>query len=161
MVTVKQGMSQLDAVIASAGSLEDWFAFAALNGLGYSDDVETGQTLKSTGLIYQVNVPPNNDHVTVKPVYPLQNQTLMDMAIQQLGSIEAFFALANLNGMAFSDDLVAGEQLNYSITPFNKAVLKTYQDNGYKPATGKQVAPETAVLQGIGYWMIGLNFIVS
>jgi len=163
MLTVKAGMTLMDGVIASAESLEDYFAFCALNGLGYSDDVQAGQTLQGTGLLYQINRPPTNDHITIKPVLVQFNQTLADMAIQQLGSLEDFFALAKLNNMAFSDDIASGQQLSYSLTPYNKAVLKIYQDNGYKAATGTTAPGQTVPVEyeGIGYWAIGFDFIVN
>lgn len=163
MLTVKAGMSLMDAVIASAGSLEDYFAFCALNGLSYSDDIQAGQALQGTGLLYQIGRPPTNDHITIKPVLVQFNQTIADMAIQQLGSLEDVFTLAKLNNMAFSDDLVTSQQLSYSLTPYNKAVLKIYQDNGYKPATGTIAPGQTKPVEyeGIGYWSIGFDFIIS
>ena len=163
MLTVNAGMTLMDGVIASAGNLEDYFAFCAVNGLGYSDEVQSGQALQSTGLSYQISRPPTNDHITIKPVLVLFNQTVMDMAIQQLGSLEAVFALAQLNNMAVSDDIATGQQLSYNITPYNKAVLKTYQDNGYKPATGTTSPGQSEPVEneGIGYWAIGFDFIVS
>jgi len=160
---VEQGMTLVDAVIATAGSMEDYFAFCALNDLGYTDDVQSGESLQATGNKYQASARLTNDHITIKPVFTLFNQTVFDMATQQLGSLEAVFALAQLNNMALSDDLQTGQQLNYSITPFNKAVLKIYQDNGYKPATGCTLPGQQPPvgLQGIGYWAIGFDFIVS
>lgn len=163
MLTVKAGMTLMGAVITSAGSLEDYFAFCALNGLGYSDDVQAGQTLQGTGLLYQISRPPTNDHITIKPVLVQFNQTIADMAIQQLGSLEDVFALARLNNMAFSDDLITGQQLSYSLTPYNKAVLKIYQDNGSKPATGTTAPGQTVPVEyeGIDYWAISFDFTIS
>jgi hypothetical protein len=163
MQTVSKGMSLLDAVVASAGSLEDWFAFCLLNNLGFSDDVQPGELLQATGLSYPISRPPTNDQVTIKQVLTLFNQTSMDMSIQQLGSLEAWFALCALNGLNYSDDLATGQGLNYSITPYNKAALKIFTDNGYKPATGIKLpgTNQPVQLEGISYWAIGFDFIVS
>ena len=102
---VKTGMTLPDAVILSANSMEDFFAFCALNNLGYTDNILPGATLQSTGISYIASSVPNFDYITVKPVNVMVGQTLMDMATQQLGSLEGWFALALLNNMAYSDDL--------------------------------------------------------
>lgn len=96
--------------------------------------------------------------VTVK-----QGQTLPDMAMQTLGSMEGLFALALLNGLSITDDLVVNQVINADIPPYSKTVLKVYADNGYFPASGVN-PPNTGIpaqLQGIGYWAIDVDFIVS
>jgi hypothetical protein len=163
MLTVKQGMTMLDAVIASAGSLEDWFAFCALNNLCYGANVTAGQQLAGTGNLYQASSKPDFSYLGVKPVTVLQGQSSMDMSIQQLGSLESWFALCALNGLGYSDDLGAGQALNYSLTPYSKAVLAVYQANGYKPATAVTNPGQAAPVQlaGIGYWALEGDFVVQ
>ncbi|MFS2189808.1 hypothetical protein ACCC92_24240 [Mucilaginibacter sp. Mucisp84] len=101
--------------------------------------------------------------LNTKPVEVLEGQTLADLAIQNFGSIEAWFSFAELNGKAITDDLYSGQVLQYSTTPNNKQVLQTYTDNGYKPASATTVPGQEQPdqLTGIDYWIIGNDFIVS
>ena len=162
-IEVKSGMTLLDAAAASAGSAEDFFSFVLLNGLSFTDDIAPGTVLQTTGKTYKASLPPNNDHITVKAILIFPGQTLADMAIQQLGSVEAIFALANLNGLSISDEIMPGQTLNYSLTPYDKNVYKLYQDKKLKPASAvSKPGQETPVdLEGIGYWIIQKDFIVS
>ena len=40
-------------------------------------------------------------------------QSLVDIALQACGSVEAVFAIAERNGLAITDDLVVGQTLTY------------------------------------------------
>ena len=158
------GMNQLDAAIASAGSIEDIFAFCALNGIGLTDDLEAGTFLQGTGQTYQASSVVTNNQVVSKVVKVMAGQTLFDMAMQQLGNIEAVFALALLNAKSITADLIAGAAINYSLAAYSPQILKVYQDNGYKPASGLNTpgsGPMPVLLSGIGYWAIEYDFVVS
>lgn len=60
-------------------------------------------------------------------------QTLHDIAIQYLGSAEAVFGLAKLNGLDIEADLVAGQVLDLP-TVSNKRVRRLFKENGWMPA---------------------------
>ena len=162
-VKILQGMNPLDAAIATAGSVEDIFALAALNGIGITDDLVPGTVLQGTGLTYQAASVITNSQVVTNLVKVLAGQCLFDIAMQQLGSIEPVFALAGLNGNSITDDLLAGSKVNYSLTPYSQKVLKIYQDNQYKPASGLTVPgqPKPIMLEGIDYWGIEYDFVVQ
>ena len=96
----------------------------------------------------------------------LHNQSLLDLALQHLGTIESIFELAILNEKSVTDDMVAGAPLN--VPPFsagarNKDILAYYTAKKIQPATAftksdKQVFER---LEGISIWAINLDFIVS
>ena len=158
------GMNQLDAAIASAGSVEDVFAFCALNGIGLTDDLQPGTFLQGTGKTYQAASVVTNLQIVAKAISVMAGQTLLDLAMQQLGSIEAVFAMAFLNKMSITNDLEAGSAINYSLTPYSPQILKVYTDNGYKPASGLNIpggGEMPVLLSGIGYWAIEYDFVVS
>lgn len=95
----------------------------------------------------------------------LHNQSLLDFAIQHTGSAQNAFAIAMANGLSVSDEISAGSAL---IIP-DSVVLDVDIRNYY---TSKAIQPATAItnlisdnpepqLQGIGYWIIGDDNIVS
>ena len=95
----------------------------------------------------------------------LHNQSLLDFAIQHTGSVANVFLIAQANGLAVSDELVAGSELTIPDT----VVLDTDIKNYY---TSRAIQPATALTtiiddntepspEGIGYWIIGDDNIVS
>ena len=64
----------------------------------------------------------------------LPGQTLFDIAIQELGSAEAAFELAVLNGLNPTDDLIPGQEL---VLPgvVNSDVQQYFQNKNIHPAT--------------------------
>ena len=97
-------------------------------------------------------------------VIVLHNQSFLDLALQYTGAGENAFALALANGLSLTDDLAAGESLQLTAhgIQLNKEILNYYQAKGIQPATaisGKQEAGSQ--MQGIGYWAISTEFIIS
>ncbi len=64
----------------------------------------------------------------------LQGQSLIDIAIQELGSAEGAYALAELNGLSISDELVPGQELELPDVQ-NKSIASYYANKAIKPAT--------------------------
>jgi hypothetical protein len=64
----------------------------------------------------------------------LAGQSLIDIAIQELGSAEGAYNLAVLNGMSITDDLVPGQEL---VMPdvVNKNISTYYANKSLTPAT--------------------------
>lgn len=63
-------------------------------------------------------------------------QSLFDFALQHCGDVQAVFEIAELNGLELTEPLTHGTVLQVP-QPYNKAVVKYYQDNGIEPATGE------------------------
>lgn len=91
----------------------------------------------------------------------LHHQSLLDLAIQHTGTAENAFDLALANGLSLTDDLEAGDWLvaNSQELKANKDILNYYTAKNIQPATAITAAVEQP--QGISYWAIGINFIIS
>ncbi len=69
-----------------------------------------------------------------REIQALNNQSLIDIAIQTTGSVEGVFELALKNGLSITDDLKIGQILQ--VVPAVKEHIKDYYEtNNLKPAT--------------------------
>lgn len=98
-------------------------------------------------------------------VIVLNNQSLIDVAIQHTGTIENAFKIAVANGLSLTDELEPGAQL---IIPadveINNDVVSYFFAKGIQPATGlteNDLLIAQTVQRGIGYMQIGKTFKVS
>ncbi len=94
-------------------------------------------------------------------VLPLQS--FLDLAIQHTGDVGNAFLLAKENGKSLTDDLVSSEKLtaNYQRININKDILDYYTSKGLQPATAIPYRAMENTPQGIDYWAIGVDFIIS
>lgn len=86
-------------------------------------------------------------------------QTVADIAIQMCGTQESLFAVALLNGVGITDALTPGSQIEGgTLAVFDVAdyfrKYKLYPASGYAQS-------EILTPQGIDYWAIGIDFVVS
>ena len=86
-----------------------------------------------------------------------QGQCLVDMAIQNNGNALAIFDIALINGISLTEDIVPGQELKETAVLDNR--IKNYFSK-ITPASGND-ADLLVQPQGIGYWYIGLDFIIS
>ena len=88
-------------------------------------------------------------------------QTLADIAVIYMGSMEALMALALANDMAVTDSLTAGQQIE-SVDIMRPDVARIFMAARSQPATeiGNDTEQNTP-LGGIGYMAVGVDFIVS
>lgn len=89
----------------------------------------------------------------------IAHQNLLDIAVQELGSIEAVFELAINNGKSITSYLNAGEVLQLPEV-VDEDIANYFQSRERKIATEHHVDVETAV-GGISFWAINDDFIVS
>lgn len=88
-------------------------------------------------------------------------QTLADISVTRMGSLEALMQLALANDMAVTEQLTAGQQLE-SVDVVRSEVVREFAMAHSQPATeientdGQQVLPG-----GIGYMAVEVDFIVS
>lgn len=188
-IHVAENQSLFDIAIQRLGSTEAVFELAILNGLSITDELAAGSLIdlpeawnKSSVADYFKNknlVPATfqesagsqieniqviywtNDFEEKTGMRVSERQSMFDVAMQTSGSFEAVFELALLNGISITDELVAGQLLQLP------AVLNSDNVNYYAL---KKIVPETVgteideslpVLEGIGYWAIGVDFVVS
>lgn len=80
----------------------------------------------------------------------LPNQNILDIAIQEKGTIEACVAIAFANGKSITEDLVPGQELKLPAdAPANTDIQKYYSQNHLKPATANiDTALDTIIEDG-------------
>lgn len=94
-------------------------------------------------------------------ITPLNRQSLLDVALQTSGSIEAAFDLAEANDISISEPLETDAALR-SVPVVDQKVVDRYEAADVRPAT--ELSPEDiemAPYGGIGYMGIEVDFIVS
>jgi hypothetical protein len=81
-------------------------------------------------------------------------QTLFDIAIRYCGDASEAIAIAILNGISITDDLVTAQPID--VLPTIDSDISGYYDNkGLCPATGITTPAESALIEeGIEFWSI-------
>ena len=88
-------------------------------------------------------------------------QSLLDMAVQTAGSMEAAFDLAVANGVSLTDTLDDGQILD-TVAAENADTVRRYSVQGIQPATALDENDMVALAQGgINFMGIEIDFIVS
>lgn len=90
----------------------------------------------------------------------LNRQSLFDVAVQRLGSVEAIFDLCEANNKSMTEDLQAGECLTMT-EPADKKTADVFEIDGYCPATGitqEEVNELTGDGEGVEFWGIEEDF---
>jgi len=185
---VLQGQSLFDIAVQQLGSAEGAFALAIANGLDLTDELVPGlelqlpEVLNTDIALYfsSRNISPATflavqaetvgsvvDTVYIETVSVqsnlitvLQGQSLFDIAVQEFGSVEAIHALATLNGLSVTDELVPGTLLQKTIV-VDKRIATYYSNKGLMPATAGTADAEVVIQGGLGYMAIGIDFIIS
>lgn len=89
-------------------------------------------------------------------------QSLLDIAVQQSGSLEGLLSIAIQNSISITDAIPAGSSVDVALV-VSKPVADFFRVNGVKPATGItdiNIA-QTISDEGIEFWAIEEDFIVS
>jgi translation initiation factor 2 beta subunit (eIF-2beta)/eIF-5 len=89
-----------------------------------------------------------------------QGQSFLDKVLETTGSIDNAFAMAILNGMSITDDVVVGQELKATGVTL-KSVVSIFNDKK-RPATAITMEQLQEIeSKGIGYMRIGTTFIVG
>lgn len=88
------------------------------------------------------------------------NQTILDVCIEQTGSLESIFELALLNNISITEALENGQELNTELPVKELEIVQHYKSNDISPATGSTLY-QISLLEGINYWMVQGDFIVQ
>ncbi len=164
MIQIKAGENLFDAAIRLYGCLDGLLELRRKNQMDFTSEVAAGQVLEGEAITFEkktITLPAstevNGKKATLKP-----SQNMFDMAIQEYGTMEGVFILAKDNMQSLTEDLEPGTNLKIRTEPLNQAVVNFYQFRKLKPATGLS-AEENEELkpEGIGYWAIEYDFIVS
>lgn len=90
-------------------------------------------------------------------------QSVLDLALQYCGGLEAAFELARLNDISITDDLSVGQQLAMPAI-LSKDVTNYYSVNDICPATAITIDAINEIVgdgEGVEFWAIEYDFIVS
>lgn len=88
-------------------------------------------------------------------------QSLLDMAVQTAGSMEAAFRLCEANGLGITDTLQDGQVLD-TVAAENADTVRRYSVQGIQPATALSAEEMAALAQeGINFMGIEIDFAVS
>lgn len=88
-------------------------------------------------------------------------QNLVDLALQETGSVEGFVAFLRANGFDAQDDPATGTELKaLSADVVNAEVRDFYLSQGYKVNTG-ETSGEAPEILGIGFMIIEDTFIIG
>jgi hypothetical protein len=89
-------------------------------------------------------------------------QSLFDIAVQSLGSVSAVFELATENDLSITEALTAGQSLGLSEV-YSSDVADYFTNKKIKPATAITSTDynETIAQEGIEFWAIEMDFVVS
>lgn len=95
----------------------------------------------------------------------LTGQSLFDLAMQELGSVEGVFELAEKADVSLTDELAVGVLLNVPVDPLDRQVVDYYKANGITPATAitkdNTSGGGDISMEGIEFWAVEYDFIVS
>jgi len=93
----------------------------------------------------------------------LNNQTLLDIAVQEYGTIEAMFDFAIANNKSIHGELEVGADYIVPQGKQNTEILNYYKSKLIKPSTAisEQNTQDIETPDGIGYMAIGSTFIVG
>ncbi len=88
-------------------------------------------------------------------------QTLIDIAVQELGDPARVMEVAELNDMNVTDELVSGAMVIVPVFDKSKrSHVILFADPANRPASGLNIN-EAALPEGIGYWYLENDFIVQ
>ncbi|MBS2099197.1 LysM peptidoglycan-binding domain-containing protein [Carboxylicivirga linearis] len=185
---VSEQQSLFDVAVQKLGSPEAAFVLAMENGLSLTDELSPGYSLelpeewnsKVVDYFRKANMVPatfaenaslQNENIEViywsnelkrqTGVHVSEKQSLFDVAIQKGGSFESVMELASLNGLSITDSLTPGQQLELP-TVIDNDIVSYYSSKGIVPETASSETEDSIpVLEGIDYWAIEVDFIVS
>ena len=90
-------------------------------------------------------------------------QNLLDVALEHCGTFEAALQLALLNGIDLTADLNTDTPLELPVVG-KPRIVSNFQSLRHAPATAitsGEIAETTEGGEGIGFWAIGIDFIVQ
>ena len=96
----------------------------------------------------------------MKAVKIMYGQTVVDLAIQELGDAARVYDIAALNDISVTDDLQPGVMLWVPDPESDKGVIvQVFATAGNKPASDEGM--QYTNLEGIDYWAIERKFVIS
>lgn len=86
------------------------------------------------------------------------DQSLIDIAVQHDGSLEELFAIARLNNVSVTADLIPGTTIKIIDQVTDSRVVRILKEGDWNPASALRAEQ---ILCGIDYWAIETEFEVQ
>lgn len=86
----------------------------------------------------------------------LYQQTIIDIAVQELGDAERAVEIAALNGLGITDELTAGQVLQ--VPDYDASKVNTVQLFMNKALAPASVDDAMTIDEGIDYWALEMDF---
>ena len=96
----------------------------------------------------------------MRTITVLHRQTFLDIAMQHAGSAEEAFAIAARAGVSVTEQLEAGTVLPAPLVVYPD-IVEFLRVERAAPATGDEYTSEGEAEEGIDFWAIEEDFIVS
>jgi len=97
----------------------------------------------------------------MKTVTAHQGQSIFDIAIQWGGDVAWAITVAKLNGLSVTESLVPGQQVEIPDQPANREVFSYYYRKGLVPATSITTEFDAVENEGLDYWIVEVDFIIT
>lgn len=98
----------------------------------------------------------------MKTIQVLYGQTIVDIALQELGDPERAVEVAELNSLSLSDDLDGGQLIDVPDYDSDKRdLVNLFTNKANAPASADTGSEVDAPLEGIDYWAIQIDFKVT
>lgn len=159
------GESAVDLSVRGFSHLEGVVRFCIDNGLAI-DHQESGNNARLVDDALKAELRNNRPMFPPKPnpraakIVVNGGQNLVDLTLQETGSVEGFVAFLRANGFDPQDDPAAGTELkSLNADIVNPEVREFYRSQAYKVNTGEN-AGEPEIL-GIGFMIIEDTFIIG
>jgi hypothetical protein len=152
-----------DVAVNKYGNMEALFDIAIANGVS-PDTVPVLDGEVQLPVLELIRKTVKNNRKPL-PIYPFVkaggDQALIDIAMQEAGTVESLFEVALLNGICLTDDLTPDHE--YKRPALVNAKVVSVFSGAVKPASNTPVDEEQlpVELNGIDYWYIENTFIVS
>lgn len=185
----KEGQTFIDLSIQFCGSAEAAVEFAILSGISLTDEPTSIDVIPgiidanvvsyfaknelypatAAAIIPDLIVTPVDSLISYESILQsdevvvLDGQSFFDLATMYCGSPELAYEFAELNEMAVTDEPETGAKLKKPAVN-NKRIAAYYSDKALQPATATTYTSGGSELpsdEGIGYWAIEIDFIVS
>jgi hypothetical protein len=184
VVIVGNGQTAIDIALQECGAVEASFAICLLNNLTIYEALETGSLVETIPTIANDVVQllatekrkPSSIYEEIgilgtagQSVGDVRNidlrtaivagngQTAIDIALQECGTIEASFPICLLNNLTIYEAIGSGLIIQ-STDMVDSNLVDMLKSENRKPSS---INDNIVALEGIGYWLISEDFIVS
>lgn len=150
-----EGQSLIDLCIKQYGTLEAIFNYALHNDMGLDTELLPGQQLNPVDFV------PMPSSYEQPPILPApkrytcasEGQNLVDVVIQECGSLEGIIGLAMSNGFSLDTELAPGQLLHSSTEmEANPNVAGYFRNQGMRINTDTNYTPPTESTKPLKDW---------